>query len=296
MRIPKTVKDIQSLIGRVAALTRFISKAADRCAPFFKALKGNKQNITWTAECDKAFSELKEPGPLIFNPRAWRHPYNLPLRIGYSVNHDFTAKDVFMIAYLQHTRHLLATFDAHLISQVPRSENSHADALARLASALEQGIGRHIHIEFLDQPSTQAPLICTIDHSPTWMDPILKFLQNQTLPADSAEARRIRYRSTRYLILNGSLYKWGFSLTYFRCLTPEEGNYVIQEIHKGICGNHSGTRSLAHKAIRQGYFWPSLHTDAQAFTQKCDKCQRFTNIPQLLAEPLTAMVSPWLFA
>ncbi|CAL9025061.1 unnamed protein product, partial [Prunus brigantina] len=50
------------------------------------------------------------------------------------------------------------------------------------------------------------------------------------------------------------------------------------------------------KAIRQGYFWPSLHTDAQAFTQKCDKCQRFANIPQLPAEPLTAMVSPWPFA
>ncbi|CAL8133930.1 unnamed protein product [Prunus armeniaca] len=46
MTIPKTVKDIQSLTGRVAALTRFISKATDRCAPFFKALKGSKRSIT----------------------------------------------------------------------------------------------------------------------------------------------------------------------------------------------------------------------------------------------------------
>ncbi|CAL9018618.1 unnamed protein product, partial [Prunus brigantina] len=184
----------------------------------------------------------------------------------HQVNQDFTAKDV------------------------PRSENSHADALARLASAIEQGIGRNIHMEILDQPSTRAPLICAIDHSPTWMDPILQFLQNQTLPADPAEARRVRYRSARYLILNGALYKRGFSLPYLRCLTPEEGNYVLREIHGGICGSHSGARSLAHKAIRQGYFWPSLHTDAQAFTQKCNKCQRFANIPQLPAEPLTAMV------
>ncbi|KAI5313347.1 hypothetical protein L3X38_042521 [Prunus dulcis] len=47
------------------------------------------------------------------------------------VNQDFTAKDASMITYHQHTRHLLATFDAHLISQVPRYEKSHADALAR---------------------------------------------------------------------------------------------------------------------------------------------------------------------
>ncbi|CAL8148612.1 unnamed protein product [Prunus armeniaca] len=59
-RILKTAKDIQSLTERVAALTRFISKATDRCAPFFKALKGNKRSIIWTAECDKAFNKLKE--------------------------------------------------------------------------------------------------------------------------------------------------------------------------------------------------------------------------------------------
>ncbi|CAL2256827.1 unnamed protein product [Prunus armeniaca] len=108
------------------------------------------------------------------------------------VNQDFTANDISMTAYLPHTRHLLATFDAYFIRQVPRSKNSHADALARLASALEQGIGRNIHIEFLDQPSTQASLICAIDHSPTWMDPIIQFLQNQMLPVDFAKARRVR--------------------------------------------------------------------------------------------------------
>ncbi|CAL8117166.1 unnamed protein product [Prunus armeniaca] len=214
----------------------------------------------------------------------------------HQVNQDFTAKDISMIAYLQHTRHLLATFDTHLISQVSRYENNHADELARLASALEQGTSRNIHIEFLDQPRTQALIICTIDHSPTWMDPIIQFLQNQTLPANPAEARRVRYRSAGYLIVNGALYKRGFSLPYLWCLTIEEGNYVLREIHEGIRGNHSGALSLAHKAIRQGYFWPSFHTDAQAFTQKCDKCQRFANIPQLPAEPLTAMVNPWPFA
>ncbi|KAM2419868.1 hypothetical protein ACFXTH_026392 [Malus domestica] len=60
MKEPITSKDIQSLTGKVAALTRFISKATDRCAPFFKALKGNKKYITWTEECAKAFRNLKE--------------------------------------------------------------------------------------------------------------------------------------------------------------------------------------------------------------------------------------------
>ncbi|KAM1349321.1 hypothetical protein ACFX2I_003470 [Malus domestica] len=60
MKEPVTSKDIQSLTGNVAALTRFISKATDRCAPFFKALKGSKKYITWTDECAEAFKNLKD--------------------------------------------------------------------------------------------------------------------------------------------------------------------------------------------------------------------------------------------
>ncbi|KAM1180790.1 hypothetical protein ACFX2G_020210 [Malus domestica] len=60
MKEPVTSKDIQSLTGKVAALTRFISKATDRCAPFFKALMGSKKYITWTGECAEAFKNLKD--------------------------------------------------------------------------------------------------------------------------------------------------------------------------------------------------------------------------------------------
>ncbi|KAM1532602.1 hypothetical protein ACFX10_006605 [Malus domestica] len=60
MRELVTSKDIQSLTGKVVALTRFISKATDRCAPFFKELKGSKKYITWTDECAEAFKNLKD--------------------------------------------------------------------------------------------------------------------------------------------------------------------------------------------------------------------------------------------
>ncbi|CAL9021790.1 unnamed protein product [Prunus brigantina] len=71
METPKTHKDIQSLTGRAAALTRFISKATDKCVLFFRALKWGKQHITWTVECDKAFQDLKNymgKAPLLSKP------------------------------------------------------------------------------------------------------------------------------------------------------------------------------------------------------------------------------------
>ncbi|KAM1717529.1 hypothetical protein ACFX11_025352 [Malus domestica] len=71
MKEPVTSKDIQSLIGKMATLTRFISKATDRCAHFFKALKGSKKYITWTDECAEAFKNLKDymsKAPLLSKP------------------------------------------------------------------------------------------------------------------------------------------------------------------------------------------------------------------------------------
>ena len=56
MKPPQSIKEVQSLIGRVAALNRFVSKATDKCLPFFKVLK---KAFEWTDECQKAFQDLK---------------------------------------------------------------------------------------------------------------------------------------------------------------------------------------------------------------------------------------------
>ena len=56
MASPKTIKEVQKLTGRVAALNRFFSKATDKCLPFFKTLK---QVFAWIDECEAAFQELK---------------------------------------------------------------------------------------------------------------------------------------------------------------------------------------------------------------------------------------------
>ena len=56
MSSPRTTKEMQSLTGRVAALNRFVSKATDKCLPFFKTLK---KAFAWTEECETTFQELK---------------------------------------------------------------------------------------------------------------------------------------------------------------------------------------------------------------------------------------------
>ena len=44
----RTVKEVQNLNGKIAALNRFVSRATDKCLPFFRVLK---KSFEWTDEC-----------------------------------------------------------------------------------------------------------------------------------------------------------------------------------------------------------------------------------------------------
>ena len=56
MKPPQNVIEVQSLTGQVAAPNRFVSKATDKCLPFFKVLR---KVFEWTDDCQKALKDLK---------------------------------------------------------------------------------------------------------------------------------------------------------------------------------------------------------------------------------------------
>jgi hypothetical protein len=60
--------------------------------------------------------------------------------------------------------------------------------------------------------------------------------------------------STRYVLIGGILYHRGYTEPLLKCLTHSEAEYVLKEIQEGVCGNHSGSRMLAHKEMRAEYY------------------------------------------
>ena len=128
------------------------------------------------------------------------------------------------------------------------------------------------------------------------MDPIISFLRDETLPKEKFEARHLRYRSARYFHDKGKLYKKSFSTPSLLCLNEDQGKYNLEEVHANVCGNHSSGRALAHRILRQGYYWSIIQADSLDFVRKCDKCQRFSTIPRQPPEDLTTVTSPWPFA
>ncbi|RVW99877.1 Gypsy retrotransposon integrase-like protein 1 [Vitis vinifera] len=96
---------------------------------------------------------------------------------------------------------------------------------------------------------------------------IAEYLRTGTLPEDPKQAHKIRVQAARFTLIGGHLYKRSFTGPYLRCLGHSEAQYVLAELHEGICGNHTGGRSLAHRAHSQGYYWPTMKKDAAAYVQ-----------------------------
>ena len=134
-----------------------------------------------------------------------------------------------------------------------------------------------------------------INSERNWTTPLIAYLRLGILPVGKDVARKLKVQASRFVLIRDVLYKKGFSRPYLRCLSHDEADYVMGEVHEGICENHSGARSLVHKLIRAGYYWPTMLKDAQAYVKTCDKCQRFSNLIRQPFEELMPMTALWPF-
>ena len=168
------------------------------------------------------------------------------------IEDSYEARGEKMILYLKKVQELLKNLIRVQVKHVPRAENSRADALAKLASTSQEDLGRLIPIEYLLEPSVSIDNgeVSPVMTKPSWMDPIWDYLVDGTLPSDLKEASKLRARSTRFTVHRGTLYKRGFSAPILKCVGKEDANYILREVHEGICGNHIGARTLAGKTLR----------------------------------------------
>ncbi|KAJ8619484.1 hypothetical protein MRB53_028013 [Persea americana] len=136
-----------------------------------------------------------------------------------------------------------------------------------------------------------------LDLGPSWMDPIIAYLKDDQLPENRTEARKVRLKATRFwLSPDSKLYRKSFTGPYLQCVHPSKVDDFLYEIHEGVCGSHIGGRSLAYRAISQGYWWPYMQKDAQLYARKCEKCQKFSHSLHQPAQDLSPLSSPWPFA
>ncbi|GKE80416.1 reverse transcriptase domain-containing protein [Tanacetum coccineum] len=89
---------------------------------------------------------------------------------------------------------------------------------------------KQVLVEELKEKSVNESEVLAVveEEGESWMTPIHEYLTDKTLPAERKKAR------------------------------------AIKQIHEGSCSMHAGTRFVVAKALRIGYYWPTMHKDARA--------------------------------
>ena len=168
--------------------------------------------------------------------------------IANQVNGDYECKGERMKRYLDQVRARVDDLEAKII-QIPRRENERDDRLAKAASAehmiIPGNVLSFVQLSLLIDSSN----VQEIGSNSSWTAPLISYLKNGVLPNGKEAARKLKIQAARFILIRDILYKRGFSCLYLRCLGTEEADYVIREVHEGICGNHLGSRSLVHKLV-----------------------------------------------
>lgn len=78
--------------------------------------------------------------------------------------------------------------------RVPRSQNSHADSLATLASSLDDCIPRMITMELLERSSIEPQVVVATSSElePSWLDTYITFLSKGSLTNNEKEAKKVQ--------------------------------------------------------------------------------------------------------
>ncbi|GJX70443.1 reverse transcriptase domain-containing protein [Tanacetum coccineum] len=125
--------------------------------------------------------------------------------------------------------------------------------------------------------------ICSIveEEGDNWMTPIIQCLEKGIWPEDKNKARNLRVKINQYAMESGVLFKKSYLVPMLRCVGQLQENYIIWEIHMGSCGMHFGPRAVVKKAMRQGYYWPTMREDAKKEIQK-EKAGWVDELPNVL--------------
>ncbi|XP_073039030.1 uncharacterized protein [Primulina eburnea] len=212
---------------------------------------------------------------------SWIILYSDSQLIAQQIKDVYEAKDDRTLKYLQLIRAQAEIFADWSIEQISREENGEADALAKMTASLSEVSTREVlHISRLILSTEEVILPAPKD---SWTTPLIKFIGNNELPEDKAQAQKIKRQAPRFVLLNKVLYMRSFKEPLLKFLSEKEVDYVLREIREGFCVEHLEGISLARKTMLAGFLWPILSQDSARVVQACEGCQHHSNFHHISA-------------
>jgi hypothetical protein len=126
-----------------------------------------------------------------------------------------------------------------------------------------------------------------------WRHPFINYLSEQKVPSDKNLAEQLIRRTKSYVLAGDKLYMRGASSrVLMKCVPRQEGKDILEEIHKGVCGNHASSRTLVSRAFRRAFYWPTALGDAEELVRRCQYFAKQQHVP---AYKLVTIPPTWTF-
>jgi ribonuclease HI len=191
---------------------------------------------------------------------------------------------------------------------VVRDNNVAADVLSKLGSTRAQ-VPAGVFVHELHAPSIPELAPTTTDPAPLpagrevmmidvdWRQPFINYIREQKVPADKNSAEQLIRQAKSYVLVGDMLYRRAAtSGVLMKCVPREEGKDILEEIHKGVCGNHASSRTLVSKAFRRAFYWSTALGDAYELVSRCQGCEYFAKQQHVPAYKLFTIPPTWPFA
>jgi ribonuclease HI len=224
------------------------------------------------------------------------------------VNKSWDRNKENMDTYCLEVRKIENKFYGLEFHHVVRDNNVATDVLSKLGSTHAE-VPAGVFIHELHAPSIPKPAPTTTDPTPPqtgqevmmidvdWRQHFIDYIREQKVPTDKNLAEQIIRRAKSYVLVGDKLYRRGATSGVLMKYVPrEEGKDILEEIHKGVCGNHASSRTLVSKAFRRAFYWPTALGDAEELIRRCQGCQYFAKQQHVLAYKLVTIPPTWPFA
>jgi ribonuclease HI len=203
------------------------------------------------------------------------------------VNKSWDRNKENMDAYCLEVHKLENKFYGLEFHHVVRDNNVATYVLSKLGSTRAQ-VPAGVFVHELHAPSIPEPAPLTTDPAqPTagqevmminvdWRQPFIDYIREQKVPSDKNLVEQLICRAKSYVLVGDKLYRRGAtSGVLMKCVPREEGKGILEEIHKGVCGNHAYSHTLVSKAFQRAFYWPTALGDAEELVRRCQGCQYF---------------------
>ncbi|GJY91295.1 reverse transcriptase domain-containing protein [Tanacetum coccineum] len=276
LQSPRTLKEMQSLSGKLASLNHFLAKSAERLITDLSSLTPPQEKETLYAYL--AVSAEAVSAVLLTDKKGRQCPVQYVSRTLSEAKRNYAPMEKLTLSLIHMTKKKLMMYFGCPIREVPWQIFSHE---------APKGSGRLYLVRFwrylLEKNDTES--------SPSWVkdSSTNEHIEQCEVKMDSKLVASQINRS--YEANKDSMIKY---LAKAKEYASGFKSFSIENIHRNMNQKADVLSKLA-SAIRQGYYWPTMHEDAKEEVQKCDSCQIHAPVPRLPKTLMTSIMAPWPF-